>query len=96
MLPFVDAILRVFVSFDWEVPTEMTEGQIRLDRPSLIGFEALLIRFGYSFFSFRRDPVFKVGLMDGAHRLIAYLIAANAWKCRAASEVVIKAVNRLR
>ena len=84
MLPFVGAIVRVFVSFDWEVPTEITEGQIRLDWPSLVGFEALRTRFGYSFCSLRRDPGLEVGLTEEAHRLIAYLIAANAWKYPAA------------
>ena len=89
MLPFVGAILRVFVSFDWVVPTEMTKGQIRLDWPSLFGFEALLTRFGYSFSTFRRDPGLEVGLTEEAHCLIAYLIAAYAWMCLAA-------YNRLR
>lgn len=78
------------------MPAKVTEGQIRLDRPSLVDLKARLACFGKPFSLVHGDPGLEIGLTEKAHRLVADLIATDAWMCFVSIMRLLVALNRLR
>lgn len=73
----------------------MAEGQISLDRPCLVDLKAGLTGFGQRFPRFHGDPGLDIGLTEKSRRLIAPLIAADAWKCFFPVSAIFIALNLL-
>ena len=92
----ITTIHIMFVSVNREVPAQVTERQISLHRPRLPDLKTGLACFRQPFFPFDSHPRLKIGLTEEAYRLIAHLIATDAWKGFVLVPELVVAFDRLR